>query len=197
MLDPDTEKTPRAFGSQVWLVQGARYANAAAKFWSALIDELCADYPQCDAMIFEMLNGIPLTRDLLFPEQALQRELDGLNPAADLGQILQDTLAEFKVCGGPGAVRLRLLSADAVIRDGELPLDCVDADLFPCLVVWLLEWAEIPDDQWNQSLLSGRVTARDRARGFRYQIAFEWSRAHVSEGLFRNTLTAGFLREKT
>lgn len=176
------------------VVRGERYVNSAAKFWPALADELIADYPACDAIDLEVLTDSVLERDLLFPASALQRELDRRQGRKDFREAMREALAQFEITGPPGAVHARLLAGPRVIAGRDLPRDCVDADVFPCLLVWLLEWAEIPQSLWNDPEVSGVFCARDRERRIHYRLQFGLRNEHVSEGLFRRALTLRFAR---
>ncbi len=176
------------------VVRGERFVNSAAKFWPSLVDELAADYPACDTILLELLTDAPLERELLFPAHALQRGLDQGRTVADLGVALREALAELAIIGPPGTVCARLRAGARELAVCALPLDCVDADIFPCLLVWLLEWAEIPQGLWNTSEVGGAFSARDRERKINYRLDFVLRSEHVSEGLYRRTLTLRFDR---
>ncbi len=171
------------------VVQGVRFVNSAAKFWPSLIDELLADYPACDAIEFAMLTDLVLERDLLFPANALQRELDRRQERKNFREAIREAMTQFDMLGPPGIVHARLLTGSRVITTLDLPLDCVDADIFPCLLVWLLEWSEIPPSIWNTPQVSGDCCARDREREINYRMHFDLHNEHLSEGLFRRALT--------
>lgn len=188
---PDKKSSAKA-GTKALGVNGTRYSNSAAKFWSGLLDEVCSDYPGCDALSLEFLTGIELSRDLLFPERSLQRQLDRYRGEMDLERAMRDAIAEYELYGPPGVVRLRLLAGNRVKRSCELPPDCVDADLFPHLLVWLLEWAQIPDCLWNLPEAQGEFSADDPERSLRYDLDFTLENRHVSEGLIRRELTVRF-----
>jgi len=173
-------------------VHGVRFVSSAAKFWPSLVDELLADYPACNAIALEMLTDHVLERDLLFPANALQRELDRREGRKDFLEAIREALAQFDITGPPGAVHARLLAGSRLIAERDLPQDCLDADIFPCLLVWLLEWAEIPQGHWNNPEISGEFCARDREISYRLQ--FDFRNEHVSEGLFRRTLTLRYAR---
>ena len=221
ILGDESDKLPAASKARALIIGGVRWTHAAARFWASLLSEIAADYPDCNALVFETLAGTVLTRDLLFPEMALQRELDRLQPAVPIEQALKEALAEFEIFGPPGAVQLSLLAParppatlsrsdcgqamlssggiaggdDQIIRRCQLPLDCVDADIFAYLLTWLMEWAELPQSQWNSDRVEGAFPvrnpdpdspevgkSRDTASG---RVQFEFTRSHISEGLYR------------
>lgn len=183
-------------GASVLSVQGSAFSNSAAKFWSSLIDEVCSDHPDCDTIILDTLTDTVLSRDLLFPQAALQHELDRHVPFENIRQALRAALADFELIGPPDSVRVRLLSGGVERKKCDLPLDCVDADIFPCLLVWLLEWSEISELIWNHDSVEGSFDASDSDRALQYHLRIALSNEHVSEGLFRRTLTMCFQRRK-
>lgn len=198
ILGDESDKLPAAASkAHSLIIDGVRFTNAAARFWASLLDEVAADYPDCNALIFETLAGTVLTRDLLFPEMALQRELDRLQPTIPIEQALKEALAELEIFGPPGAVQLTLLASagnaghgvangsDREIRRCQLPLDCVDADIFAYLLTWLMEWAELPTSQWNNDRVEGALLISDPDGKAGGQVQFEFTRTHISEGLYR------------
>ena len=186
ILGDESDKLPAATSkARALLIGGVRFTHAAARFWASLLSEVAADYPDCNALVFETLAGTVLTRDLLFPEMALQRELDRLHPTVPIEQALKEALAEFEIFGPPGAVQLSLLADDREMRRCQLPLDCVDADIFAYLLTWLMEWAELPESQWNSDRVEGAFPVRDPDSKVSGRVQFEFTRSHVSEGLYR------------
>lgn len=181
-------------GARSLVVRGMRFTNSAAKFWSSLVDELAADYPACEALVLDTLTDIILDRSLLFPESALQGELDKRQNVLNIEDALRESLSQFDLIGPPSSVHVRLLAGGLEIKTCDLPLDCVDAETFPCLLVWLLEWSEIPYCLWNNASLTGDFTARDRQRAVRYRLQFDLANKHVSEGLYQRTLTLRYTR---
>jgi hypothetical protein len=176
------------------VVRGLRFVNSAAKFWPSMIDEVAEDYPDCDTIVFDMLTDPILDRNLLFPVNALQQEWDRRQGQLDIQEVLRDALTQFDMIGPPGAVHVKLLAGTMIKKTCDLPLDCVDADIFPCLVVWLLEWSEISDDLWNNPVVRGDFCARDRERTIRYRFQFDLVNKHISEGLFQRILTMRYTR---
>ncbi|MFA5042399.1 MAG: hypothetical protein WC381_03185 [Kiritimatiellia bacterium] len=186
ILGNASDKIPAAISkARALIVGGARFTHAAARFWASLLSEVTSDYPDCNTMVFETLAGTILTRDLLFPEIALQRELDRLQPTVSIEKALKEALAEFEIFGPPGAVQLSLLANDREIRRCQLPLDCVDADIFAYLLTWLMEWAELPASQWNNDRVEGAFPVCDPDSTASGRVQFEFTRFHISEGLYR------------
>jgi hypothetical protein len=110
--------------------------------------------------------------------------LDRLQPEVPIEQALKEALAEFEIFGPPGAVQFSLLADDREIRHWQLPLDCVDADIFAYLLVWLMEWAELPASQWNSDRVEGVFPVRDPDSAASGRVQFEFTRRHISEGLY-------------
>ncbi|MCX6993535.1 MAG: hypothetical protein NT011_10400 [Kiritimatiellaeota bacterium] len=186
ILGDASDKLPAATSkARALLIGGVRFTHAAARFWASLLSEVAADYPDCNALVFKTLAGTVLTRDLLFPEMALQRELDRLQPTVPIEQALKEALAEFEIFGPPGSVQLSLLADDREIKRCQLPLDCVDADIFAYLLTWLMEWAELPESQWNSDRVEGAFPIRDPDSTLSGRVQFEFTRSHISEGLYR------------
>ena len=186
MLGNESDKLPAATSkARTLIIGGVRFTHAAARFWASLLSEVAADYPDCNALVFETMSGTVLTRDLLFPEIALQRELDRLQPTVPIEQALKEALTELEIFGPPGAVQISLLANDREIRRCQLPLDCVDADIFAYLLTWLMEWAELPESQWNNDCVEGVFPVRDPDSTVSGRVQFKFTRSHISEGLYR------------
>ena len=186
ILGNESDKLPAATSkARTLIIGGVRFTHAAARFWASLLSEVAADYPDCTALVFETMAGTVLTRDLLFPEIALQRELDRLQPTVPIEQALKEALTELEIFGPPGAVQISLLADDREIRRCQLPLDCVDADIFAYLLAWLMEWAEIPESQWNSDRVEGVFPVRDPDSTVSGRVQFKFTRSHISEGLYR------------
>ena len=186
ILGDESNKLPAAISqARALIIGGVRFTHAAARFWASLLSEVAADYPGCTALVFETLSGTVLTRDLLYPETALQHELDRLQPEVPIEQALKEALAELEIFGPSGAVQLRLLAGDREMRRCQLPLDCVDADIFAYLLAWLMEWAELPASQWNSERAEGAFPVHDPDSTPGGSLQFEFAREHISEGLYR------------
>ncbi len=139
-------------------VQGIRYANAAAKFWPSLLDEVRAEFPGCSVVGLSAPSSCQLCRDHLFPALSLERDMEKL-VGTDIGKAMKETMAELEIMGPPTSVRIRLLSEGGEeLLSRDLPLDSIDSEIFPYLVVWLFEWAGIPDTLWNSEVLNGKLT---------------------------------------
>ncbi len=189
LLNNEPAASPvRRHGADVWHVHGKPFTHSAAKFWSSLFDEIAEDFPTCDQIVMESCDGERYRAKHLYPE------LDLAGAAASVaGQSFADCLRsiaiEMEVCGYPTPVRINLYSGDDELLSRNLPLDCVDADLFPHLVVWLLEWSGAPEPAWNNDALFGSISARDRRRQKAYAFEFELQSAHLHEGLIARSLT--------
>jgi hypothetical protein len=181
----------RACGAESWLVGGALFANTAAKFWSALIDEVADGFPECDGLRVSAPDERPLDSALLHPESSLERavrDLAGHDPA----QALREAIEEACLFGPPGPVHLVASRGGKVLLEQDLPLACLDADVFPCLLVWLLQWAGVPSFLWNNEFVEGTFDAVDPRRERTCSVRFQLRSTHVSEGLFQRELGLGW-----
>ena len=177
------------------VVHGRRFRNSAAKFWSALIDELLENYPECRRIALEALNEGRLDPDLLSPETELERELNrndlSMNGA---GEAWRQALADFEIYGPPGSVGLRIYSRAGKQTRLSLPMDCVDAEIFLYLLAWLMEWADLPPNTWNDLEVKCSFAALDPVRKYNYLFDFTVGHKFLSEGLFSWRLDLGFER---
>ncbi len=180
-------------GAIALLIGGQLFTNSAAKFWSALLDELHSDFKESDGIVLETLSDTILSRELLFPQALLQREIDACAPIEDVRRSLEEALEEMELTGPPDSVRADVLAGDAVLKRCVLPFDCIDAEVFAFLLAWLLEWAEVPEALWNSDRVNGGFTARDRERGLLYDMRAALVFEHVSEGLFRRILKVNYV----
>jgi len=188
---PDAYPTGRP-ATETLYVRRAPYRNSAAKFWPALADEVAEFFPDRPLIELSAPSGTPLSRQFLFPEQELQRDLERLS---EEGRTLEDVMAELELTGLPVPVRLRVWAGDRVAHEQTLPTDCLDNETFPCLVVWLLEWAEVPEASWNAASVEGRFGGHDVKRSRRYAMAFSLANEPVKEGLVQRTLKLRFSLE--
>ena len=163
-------------------VRGRRYQHSAAKFWPTLVDEVRRDFPQCSVIELSVPVTSPLSSDHLHPVLSLERQFERL-AGVDLRKVISETLAELDIMGGPASVRVRLLAGDAELAAATLADDCVDAEIFPYLAVWLLEWAGIDSCEWGSEFLAGEFLAEDRLRRCSYDISFGVRYRELSEGL--------------
>ena len=170
------------------IIRGEAYTNAAAKFWPSFIDEIHEEHPACSMVELTAPTARALDSDQLHPEQALQRNFDQLL-MADMGKVMQEVVAEMELLGPPCAVLARLFQGREEMLSRELPLDSVDAETFGYLVAWHLQWASVPPAKWNDSHVSGSIVAEDRDRARVYPMIFSLTNKHLSEGLYRRSLS--------
>jgi hypothetical protein len=167
-------------------VRGTRFDNTAAKFWPSLIDEVFEAFPARPVIELSAPASGPLGRRHLFPELEMQREMDRM---LESGETMEDVLAELDMTGPPAPVRIRLLRGGEAVLDQVLPDDCLDAETFPCLVAWLLEWGGIPTSGWDGPRQKGVFAGDDRGRKRGYLVSFTVVTDHVKEGLCQRTVT--------
>ena len=138
LLDTERSKTP-THGPRVTaiFVSGTRFHNAAAKFWPTLIDEVGEEFPNCSLIEMSAPISGPLEQEHLFPALALERDLNALIHA-DFEEVMKKALAELELFGPPSSVRIRLCTDEGELLSRELPRDCIDAEILPHLLVWLL-----------------------------------------------------------
>jgi hypothetical protein len=183
----NTDKKPAALslGAKLLVVHGRRFANTAAKFWSALIDELVLEYGGCRKVVLEAVNEGKLDSALLYPEIELERELNlmALN-AGETNEAWQQALADFELYGPPGAVSMRLYSDKGELGNLCLPMDCVDAEIFLYLLVWLAEWGELPLHSWQDPEIKASFKASDPLRKLNYAFRFAITHQPLAEGLY-------------
>lgn len=168
-------------------VNGTEYANAAAKFWPNLIEEVSEDFPTCTRVELSSMIASQLYEDLLYPERSLERDLEDLENLT-LEDVIRETMAELQLVGEPPRVRARLMQDDEELFSNELPPESVDAEILLYLLAWLLQWSGVDPSRWNKEQINGAFTAHDRARGVTYRLSFDLMSDHVNEGLFRKTL---------
>lgn len=183
------------FGASTLRINGTLFGNTASKFWSHLLDELLHDFSTCDRIILSAPSTSNLNRSMLQPEAGLQTTLEGLS-MLNLRDQWNEVMAEMEILGPPSPVRLRLLNGDDHQEEvaGNLSLESVDAEIFPFLIVWLLEWAKIAEKNWQDNLINGRFQAEDLNRKFIYKLNFTLHHDHVHEGLYQHTLNLQFHR---
>lgn len=193
--DSSPSSSAEKVGAKCIFVNGLPYDNTAAKFWTALMDELLVDHPAVDEVVLEGPTGGLLISDFLTPEAALQRDMDELSrqPRADQ-QTLEEVIAAMDIVGPPPAVHLTARAGDTVLFARPMATEALDADILPFLVVWLLEWGMLAEWAWNQDEVRGDFMAEDRLRQWVYFIKFTLTNRHLSEGLFQRTLSVRFQR---
>lgn len=188
------ESPAETCGAKALHVRGFPFSNTAAKFWTCLLDEVAADYPPRSRIELSALSGGLLIPDLLSPEAGLQRDMEQLG-SDTVRDAFDDALAALSIIGPPPGVCLRVVPPPDQGQAQEFALDYLDAEILPFLLVWLLEWARVPDMMWNETSVRGGIDAEDRERGIRYLVAFELAAQHISEGLYRRDVVVNFQRE--
>jgi len=195
LKNSDKKHAGAHFGAKLFVVHGRRFSNTAAKFWSALIDELMEEYKNCQKVVLEAVNEGQLNPALLFPEHELELELNrGDLSLAGINEAWRQALADYELYGPPGAINLRIYSATGEQERLTLPMDCVDAEIFLYLLAWLLEWSELPLPCWNDPKVKGSFSSADPLRGFKYFLDFVIEHKPLSEGLFLWQLNLKFAR---
>ncbi len=189
------DKSPNGapFGARQLHVRNLPYDNTAAKFWTCLLDEVAHDCPECTKLVLAASTGGPLGPDLLSPTSALQRDMESLNEE-DVMAAFQDAMAALEIIGPPCTVQLRLFAGDKEMTEHAIDLEYLDAELLPFLLVWLLEWAEIPEVFWDRERIGGTFVADDRERGYRYTVRFALESRHLNEGLYHRVVEVIFHR---
>lgn len=191
----DEDDLTKRFGARGLRVKDTVYCNSAAKFWTSLIDEIMEDYPGCDSLTLSAPGSDPITKDLLYPQNAFERDSEEL-ANVDLADFFQQVAAELEMYGPPSSVVISLFSGTNRLLLQELPTESVDADIFMYLFGWLLEWSEVPEAMWNNEFLSGRIVGGDDERMLRYEAAIAFRNEHLSEGLYRRTVSLQFKRRQ-
>jgi len=182
-----TDSRERNRSNGPFFVNNIRYTNSAAKFWFGMIDEIINDFPECTEFELSAGSSEDLSPDQLFPEISLEKDIKRLL-FADIEMEMQKTMNELDIIGPPAPVKIRLISQEKEIVCRELPLDVIDAEIFTCVVVWPLKWAEIPAQQWNNNLLEGSISMENRQLRLTYGIPFTVRRSDLSEGLFHRSI---------
>ena len=195
LKNSDQHSRTSHFGASAISVHGRRFNNSAAKFWTALLDELCAEYAGCRSVTLEALHEGRLEPEMLFPEIELERELSRSDLSLEgAGAAWQKALAELELYGPPGSVAMSMTLPSGGRERLVLPMDCVDAEIFLYLLAWLLEWGELPLSSWNEQSIRGAFAATDPARRLKYLFDFAIEHKPVREGLFSWRLDLKFQR---
>lgn len=162
------------------------YRNSAALFWPGFLDGL-SNRPG-RVSFFELSAACcgPISRDILFPDRALRRDLERALKEGSAGR-LADAVAELAMLGPPGPVRLKLVGEDSSETVETMP-ESVNAETFVFLVAWLLEWAGVPETRWNGPVPDHVVEIRDLYGSGVRSLRFSLFRRHLSEGLEEATL---------
>lgn len=167
-------------------VNGIEYDNTASHFWPRITGEAYGLYPELDAIELSAPATEPLDRSMLRPGLSLQKDIDRLW-SQDFSALISQTMAELEIFGPPASVQCRLMHENRPPFESALPIDCVDSEIFPYLLVWLLEWAQIPESLWNMSCVEGAFRA-DYPDGISQHMSFELKKDHLSEDLHRHIL---------
>ncbi len=195
-VNPESSFPPTAeASSRTWVVGDVSYANSAAKFWSSFLDDVQTRHPCADCLTLSAPSEGPLHPGLLMPEQTLAESLERIDLHTDFDVVMRSIAAELEAVGLPPAVTLAVMAGDKLLEDQELT-DFLDAEIFPFLLVWLLEWSCLKEAAWNRSRLRGDFSAEDSGRGVCYRIKFLLKNRHLSEGLFRRSLVMQWERTR-
>lgn len=172
-----------AYGAKALHVGGFPFLNTAAKFWTCLLDEVVEKYPPDTRVVIAGACSGQLGASLLDPEQLLQRDMRDLE-SDKAQQVLNDAIGVLELLGPPPGIRLSLVAADGEKILHEMVIEDIDAELMPFLLSWLLEWARVPDTQWNNKSVRGLFTGEDRNRMYSYKIMFELRNTLLGEELY-------------
>ena len=194
LIHPAKPDPPSGLGGKKWFVRTIPYNNAAAKFWSGLLDEVAADFPPQASVTLSAPTGGWLTPEQLTPERVVQQDLDNL-ANEDLRQAYTDAISTLDLIGPPPQTTLCIQLPDAALPLLTQSLEVLDAEILPFLLVWLLEWSNVPEVLWNEPSVHGRFLADDPGRHLRYRVAFRLANQHLREGLFQREVTVSFDRE--
>ena len=168
------------------IVAGKTYVNSAAKFWLWFLRESRTEFS--GAVAFEMSapgTGV-LDRRILFPEETLAAEWERLDAAAARQEYVA-TVQELDLLGPPAGVRLRVMGEVGVLANRAV--EAIDAETFPYLVGWLLEWGTLEAMLWSQAFVSGGFEAESVDGGECLEIAFDLVTAELGEGMVMRTIT--------
>lgn len=185
LTDDDPLDAPR---TTCLVVDDTPYSHTAAKFWPGLIDEMITCVPGSTMIKLTAPSTGPLTPDLLFPENALQRQLDALENA-DLGETMADALAELNLLGPPSPVLAHVYKGRDEQLTRTLPPESLDAETFATMMAWLYQWAGLAATRWNDTRLSGTVTGKDPDRERIYCMTFSSTALPMTEGLINRSLS--------
>lgn len=173
---------------RAWWIGGRRWANSAAQFWRDLLEGLRREHPDDVRIELSAPGSGRLSRRLLFPEAQLEEEAEAWADR-DTTAELRRLYAELELLGPPAPVLLRVLNADGSERAPPQPIEGLDAEIFPYLAAWLLEWAGIDEAEWNREKLEGGFAASNSRSGPSCSVALEMRTIPLEEGLYRRVLT--------
>ncbi len=182
-----------ASSSNVLVVGGVHYANSAAKFWPKFLDEVKGRHPRVDQVELKAPGDGVLHPGLLIPEEMVSDAMGRMDEEMDFSLAMQGIAAELEAVGPPSAVEMTVFDNTTVLETKECT-DGLDAEIFPFLLVWLLEWSCLTEAAWNRTRVGGAFEATDPDRGFQYRIRFYLTNKHLREGLFLRSLTLSWSR---
>ena len=172
------------------------YTNTAAKFWATLFHEVHWCFPQCDRVELRALCSGTLCSTVLDPAASLSREIERLK-GQNVRELLYDTIAQLALDGPPPPVRVQVLANGTPALNRDIPPDCLDAELFPYFLCWLLQWAGITHHLWDAESLCGGFTATVPGANRRYALELDVHGRHVSEGLYEREVSVAYAVEPT
>ena len=178
-------------GSAEWLVGGKKFSNSAVKFWSTVVEDADVEFPGSERLVLSSYSDRMLRRCDLNPNGMEAFDLCCL-AGLDFAAEWQKTVEEMELTGMPAAVKLTLHGAGRLIVERMLEADCMDSEVFPFFAVWLLEWADVPESEWNTENVVGKFTSGDSYRGIEYWLDFTIASRHLSEGLYCRDVSVGW-----
>ncbi len=172
----------------VFVVGNKAHTHSAARFWPRLVDESLQVFPLLTHIQLTTLTSERISPTRLDPQKELTSDVEELLHS-DLESVIQNTMEELEMLGPPGPVTVGLMQGPDEIHSGALALESVDAETMIYLTAWLLEWSDIPHEIWHRDDIDGQFVGRVRPGETAYLMSFEFRNRHLSEGLYRHTLT--------
>lgn len=180
------------FGVSCFWVRGIKYKNSAVGFWSALLCEVRHRFPRAHKIIIDSCPAFPLDSSLLHPSEVDISYLDSCS-LSDIRQHYADILSEMEIFGEPSPIYLGIWDKyENKIINTRVADSVVNSEVFPMLLVWLLYWAGLPENCWNEVFLKGlcRTFVFETKRQLPFlTFTFELSKELMSEGLTKWLLT--------
>jgi hypothetical protein len=179
-------KSGTNLGAPKLKIQNEIFTNTAAKFWSLLLEEAHFCWPDSDYVVLTSLVNGKLSERLLYPEMQLNEELQKQQSSFEsYQQKINGVLAELELGGAPDSVKLQVWGSSRQFADIELPLSEIDAEIFTCLLAWLLKWGSVPADKWINSRLLCHLKAKDPVRKLLYYLEVLVIQQDIIEGLVK------------
>jgi hypothetical protein len=169
---------------EVLIVKGIPYTNSAAKFWMSFFCDVSRRFCGRVTLEFSTFREGELNATQLYPAIELQKSLESLSNM-DTHKLFMQALAEIEMCGEPYPVRISISSDGMQVCSAEFPPEYLDSEIFPYLIVWMLEWAELPSFMWNQPVVTGEFIANGKNGKNNYHIRFELHNTDLGEALYR------------